>query len=239
MKKSVEKVLKFILIVFAALCFLCDIVLVTFAVQGAVMYKTAVSGNPVKNAAQEIRARGDYVSYDELPEFYIKAVISVEDRDFMRHGGVDISAICRALIYDIKTMSLDQGGSTITQQLAKNLYFTSEKRPDRKFAEIYAAIELEHKLSKQDIFALYANTIYFGDGYYGISEAAEGYFGKTASELGEYECAVLAGIPQAPSVYCEINSAPSNARLREVLSAMTESGVIDASQADEIAARAG
>lgn len=235
MKKSLKKALKAVGIFAAAVCFLCGVTLAIFAVQGAVMYRSAVSERPVSAAAEEIMSRDDYVPYDELPEFYIQAVISVEDRDFMRHGGVDLSAICRALIYDIKTMSLEQGGSTITQQLAKNLYFTQEKRPERKFAEIYAAFELEHTLSKQEIFALYANTIYFGNGYYGISAAAEGYFGKTAAELDEYECAVLAGIPQAPSVYCEINSEPAEARLREVLSAMTECGVIDNARAEAIA----
>ena len=235
MKRIFKRLLKIIGIFTAAVCMVCGVILTVYSTMGAVMYRTAVERRPVDTVASEIMSRENFVPTEELPEFYVRAVISVEDRDFERHFGIDISAIIRALIYDIKTMSAEQGGSTITQQLAKNLYFTLEKRPERKFAEILTAFELESRLSKSEIFALYVNTIYFGNGYYGIYDAAQGYFGKEPSELDEYECAMLAGIPQAPSVYCDISGAPAQQRLKEVLACMTECGVIDSEKAEEVA----
>lgn len=238
MKRILKRLLKFVGIFTAVVCMVCGVILTGYSVMGAVMYRTAVEQRPVEAAAREIMSRENFVPTEELPEFYVRAVISVEDRDFERHFVIDISAIFRALIHDIMTISAEQGGSTITQQLAKNLYFTGEKRPERKFAEILTAFELESRLSKSEIFALYVNTIYFGNGYYGIYDAAEGYFGKTPQELDEYECAMLAGIPQAPSVYCDISAAPAQRRLKEVLSGMAECGVIDGEKAEAIASAA-
>ena len=129
------------------------------------------------------------------------AVVSVEDKRFWSHPGVDPIAICRALLYDIQTQSLAQGGSTISQQILKNLYFTQEKKLERKFAEVFGAFALERLCTKEEIFALYVNTIYFGSGYEGIAAAAQGYFGKEVSALDAVECVMLAGIPNAPSAY--------------------------------------
>ena len=134
-------------------------------------------------------------------------------------------------------MSFVEGGSTITQQIAKNQYYTQEKKLERKFAEIFTAIELEQYCSKQEIFELYVNTIYFGNGYYGIYDAAKGYYGKLPSELSDYEAIMLAGLPNAPSAY-SLNTNPDLAysRMKIVLSRMVECGVITQEQANDILA---
>lgn len=137
--------------------------------------------------------------------------------------------------YPFKAMSFVEGGSTITQQIAKNQYYTQEKKLERKFAEIFTAIELEKYCSKQEIFELYVNTIYFGSGYYGIYDAAEGYYGKQPSELSDYEAVMLAGLPNAPSAYSlNVNPDLAYSRMETVLSSMVKCGVIEQEQAEDI-----
>lgn len=208
-----------------------------FAYHGYEMYRDALNTLTVEKMAERIRDREDFVSYGELPEFYVSAVISTEDRRFFSHSGIDPAAICRAVLHDIRVMAPEQGGSTITQQLAKNEFFTQEKKAERKFAEIFMAYKIESKLSKEEILELYVNSIYFGSGYYGISEAAEGYFKKSVSELTEYECAMLAGLPNAPSAYSP-DTAPRLAkqRTKQVIECMTECGAITEVQAEKIQA---
>ena len=121
----------------------------------------------------------------------------------------------------------------------KNEYFTQEKKLERKFAEIFAAWEIEKQYSKEDIFELYVNTIYFGSGYYGIYDAAEGYFGKEPSELNEYEAIMLAGLPNAPSAYSPDTSPElAKQRMSQVLIRMVECEVIDQDEADSLLAQA-
>lgn len=233
------KVIKRILIVLAAIMTLIMIIAGFFAIKGAMMWNDAEKSSPIEQMAADMRSRGNFVKYGELPEFYIDAVISTEDRKFETHSGVNVKSIIRALLCDIKAMSFEQGGSTITQQVAKNLWFTQEKRLERKFAEVYAAFALEKALSKQEIFELYVNSIYFGSGYYGIYDAAQGYFGKDVSELTDYECAMLAGLPNAPSAYSP-DASPELAqrRLLQVLNSMKDNGVLTADQAEEVMAAA-
>lgn len=181
----------------------------------------------------------DEAEIQDLPEIYIDAVISVEDKRFEEHHGVDYLAICRAAWNNLRTFSFAEGGSTITQQLMKNEYFTQEKKLERKFAEIFAAWEIEKQYSKEDIFELYVNTIYFGSGYYGIYDAAEGYFGKEPSELNEYEAIMLAGLPNAPSAYSPDTSPElAKQRMSQVLIRMVECEVIDQDEADSLLAQA-
>lgn len=234
MKKVLKIVFRAVLILIAL------VVLVTgfFAVKGAVLWNDSKSELSVTQAAENIRAGKDFVKFDELPQFYIDAVISVEDRRFFKHNGISVKSIIRAALYDIKTKSLEQGGSTITQQLAKNVWFSEEKRMERKFAEVWAAFSLESGLTKNEIFELYVNTIYFGSGYYGIGEAARGYFGKAPSELSEYECAMLAGLPNAPSVYSlDENPELASQRLELVLQAMRDNGKLSEHEAQEVLAQ--
>lgn len=232
-----KKIFKTILIIAAAFFSLLVIVAGIFAIRGAVMWNRAENASPIAALTAELRGRDNYTAYAELPEFYINAVISTEDRKFETHCGINVKSIARALLYDIKSMSLEQGGSTITQQLAKNLWFTQEKKLERKFAEVYAAFALEKALTKNEIFELYANTIYFGSGYYGITDAAMGYFGKSPSELTEYECAMLAGLPNAPSAYSP-DASPELAkqRLSIVLDSMKCTGKLTDESAEAILA---
>ena len=206
-----------------------------FAIKGAVMWNEAKERLSIEQLTEKMRSDENFTGYDDLPEFYINAVISTEDRKFETHNGVRVSSIIRAFLYDIKAMSFEQGGSTITQQLAKNVWFTEEKRIERKFAEMYAAFALEKELSKKEIFELYVNSIDFGSGYYGICDAAKGYFEKDVSELSDYECAMLAGLPNAPSAYSP-DTSPELARQRlvMVLNCMKDNGVLTDSRAEEV-----
>ncbi|MDE5859559.1 MAG: transglycosylase domain-containing protein [Oscillospiraceae bacterium] len=205
------------------------------AYNGYQMYKAAVEAVPVEIKALEIRNNENFTSYSELPAFYIDAVISVEDRRFENHSGIDPKAVMRAVVHDITTRSAEQGGSTITQQLAKNLYYTQEKKLTRKFAEVFTAFDFEKNFTKEEIFELYVNSIYFGSGYYGISEASEGYYGKSPAELTDYECAMLAGLPNAPSAYSpDVNPELAQKRLEFVLDAMVECEIIDNVKAEKI-----
>lgn len=172
-----------------------------FGVKGYEMYQDAIAERTLDERVEDIRNTENFTIYSELPQFYIDATISVEDHRFADHCGIDLIAIGRAAWTDIRAMSFVEGGSTITQQLVKNLLFTQDKKIERKAAEVFAALEMESKYSKEEIFELYANTAYFGSGYYGIYQASIGYFGKEPSALTDYECALLAGIPNAPSVY--------------------------------------
>ena len=112
-----------------------------YAYHGYEMYTSALDEKSVSEMAADIKSRCRFVEYDDLPEFYVNAVIAAEDQRFWKHNGIDIFAICRAVLHDIKVMSPEQGGSTITQQLAKNEFFTQEKKLERKFAEVFMAFE--------------------------------------------------------------------------------------------------
>ena len=202
---------------------------------GYTMYKEAIENEPLEEKIAEIRSKESYTEFSELPQMYVNAVISVEDKRFFKHGGIDIIAIGRATINDITAMSYVEGGSTITQQLAKNMYFTQEKIMERKIAEVFMAWEIEANYSKEDIFELYVNSIYFGDGYYTVKEACEGYFNKEVSEMTDYECIMLAGIPNAPSVYAPtVNPELAKQRQRQVMDKIIENGYLTEEEANEI-----
>lgn len=209
-------------------------------VKGYEMYKEAVAETPIEGLMDDIRARpGEFVTVDELPQMYIDAVITAEDRRFYTHDGIDVISIARAVLVDIKTMSFAEGGSTITQQLAKNTLFTQEKHLARKAAEMFAALAIEKQYNKEQIFEMYVNTIYFGSGHYGIGEAAQGYFGKTPLQLTDAEAVMLAGLPNAPSAYSP-NSSPDLAvkRMQVVLNRMVGCKKLTREQADALAAEA-
>lgn len=178
------------------------------------MYKNALSEVPLDVKVQSIKEKENFASIEEIPQMYIDAVISVEDHRFYKHNGIDLIAIARAVINDLKAMDLVEGGSTITQQLAKNIYFTQEKKFTRKIAEIFMAFNIEKNYSKEEILELYFNTSYFGDGYYTVKEACRGYFYKELNEMTKYEMVLLAGIPNAPSVYTPTKN-PELARQRQ------------------------
>lgn len=192
-----------------------------FAVTGHKLYESAIQVTPIDTLYSSISSREGFVPYAQLPQTYINAVISAEDSRFTHHKGVDPVSIARALVTDLRTGSFAEGGSTITQQLAKNVYFTQEKRMARKAAEVFAALDIEKHYSKQEIFEMYVNTIYFGNGCYGVAEAAEGYFKTDAASLTDAQAVVLAGLPQAPSVYAS-SPALAHKRARVVLQRMVD-----------------
>lgn len=142
-----------------------------------------------------------YARYDELPAHLVEGVVAMEDTKFFEHNGINPDAILRALIKDIKAGRFVEGGSTITQQLIKNKLLTREKKLMRKLKEAVLAIKIEHELSKEEILERYLNEISYGNNYYGVKTAAQGYFHKKLDELTLKEAAMLVGIPNAPSYY--------------------------------------
>lgn len=206
--------------------------------EGYGLYKNAVQKESLEEKVAEIRRQENFTSLEEMPETYVQAVVSVEDHRFYDHFGLDLIAIGRAVVNDIKAGRYVEGGSTITQQLAKNLYFSQEKTMSRKAAEVFLALEIEQKYTKDEILELYVNSIYFGDGYYSVGEASEGYFGKPASEMNDYECTLLAGVPNAPSKYAPSkNLALAEKRQQKVISRMEACGYITEEETTIMAAQ--
>ena len=206
-----------------------------FVKNGYDMYKNALEKIPLEVKISSIKEKTMYAKIDEIPQIYKDAVISVEDHRFYKHNGVDIIAIGRAFINDIKAIDFVEGGSTITQQLAKNIYFTQEKKITRKIAEVFMAFEIEKEYDKDQILELYLNTSYFGDGYYTVKEACKGYFNKELNEMTDYECIFLAGIPNAPSVYAPTkNSELAIQRQKQVMNKMVEYEYLTQEEANKI-----
>lgn len=207
-----------------------------FTYQGYNMYKVAITETSVEEKIAQIKdEKENYTEFEDLPQDYINAVIAVEDRRFYTHNGIDLISITRAILKDIKEMKLVEGGSTITQQLAKNTYFTQKKELTRKIAEIFMAFEIEKNCTKEEIFELYVNTSYFGDGYYCVADASQGYFEKTPLEMNLYESTLLAGIPNAPSVYSPTkNPELAKQRQAQVINKMVKYEYLEEEKAKEI-----
>ena len=204
-----------------------------YGVKGYVMYRDAVNEKTIEERVEEVRGRESFTAYSDLPDFYVSAVVSAEDRRFAQHFGIDPIAVGRAIWNDIRAMSFVEGGSTITQQLAKNMLFTQEKTIERKAAEVFAVLDIEAEYSKEEIFELYVNTASFGEGYYGIYDASKGYFEKEPLELTDYESAVMAGVPNAPSVYAPgADRELAAQRTAQVLRSMVRNNVITQAQMD-------
>ena len=213
---------KFIKKITSRLLVVIMIILGFFCVKGYNLYSDTIKQTPIEDIADNIQSQDNFTYYDELPQIYIDAVISAEDKRFEKHFGIDL-------------FSFAEGGSTITQQIAKNLLFTQEKKLERKFAEIFAAFALEKEYSKKELFEIYVNTIYFGDGYYGIYDASQGYFGKKPSELTDYEAVMLAGLPNAPSDYSpNDNIELAEKRMSAVLDRMIKCKKITKEKAENI-----
>lgn len=178
-----------------------------------------------KQVAAEV---ADYVTYAEIPQDLVEAVIAVEDHRFFSHSGVDLMGLGRALIVNIKRGRLTQGGSTITQQLAKNLYLSQEQTLSRKVKELILTLALERNYSKEEILEMYLNYSYFGAGAYGIAEASEKFFAKELSQLTVEECAILAGVLKGPSIYNPVEF-PEQAATRQaiVLELMQQNGFLE------------
>jgi penicillin-binding protein 1A len=176
---------------------------------------------------------GDYLAYDELPVSLIDAVLATEDRNFHYHFGVDPLGLLRATIANIRAGRVVQGGSTITQQVAKNVFLTSEKSYIRKLKEMLLAFKLEYSFSKEVILAIYMNRVYLGAGSYGVDAASKRYFDKSARELTLAESAIMAGLLKAPSRYAPTtNPVRSRKRADQVLVNMEDAGYLTKPQSD-------
>lgn len=219
MKKLILKILLWIFII---LFILCSIVLGL----GYLKYKEATDKISVIDRVKEIQENDNYTKLENISDDYKNAVIAIEDHRFYNHKGIDVLSIIRSTYVNFKIKSLDYGASTITQQVGRLMYFTQEKSPIRKVAEIFVAFDLEKNYSKDEILELYLNLMYFGNGYYGIYDAAEGFFDKAPDELTLYEASYLAGLPNAPSVYSE-NDELGEERRVQVINAMKKYGYID------------
>ena len=166
---------------------------------GYINYRQTIKKQPIQEKFHEIMNRDDYVPYDEISPYVINATIAIEDREFLEHNGIDIKAITRSLIINLTSGSIVSGGSTITQQVVKNLYFDFDYSFLRKVSEIFFAYDIENQFSKEEIISVYLNIINYGDNYMGIYQACHGYYNKEPSELGLTEASLIAGIPQSPS----------------------------------------
>src|SRR5690554_3880879 len=175
---------------------------------------------------------GEALTVADLPPHVPQAVLAIEDRRFYSHPGIDPIGLVRAAVVNWRAGRVVQGGSTISQQLAKNIFLSSERTLDRKIQELLLAFWLEYKLTKDQVLALYLNRVYFGAGTYGIDAAARRYFGKAARELQLYEAAMLAGLLRAPSRY---NPDLAHSRAVRVLEAMVEAEYISEEEALEAA----
>lgn len=203
---------------------------------GNKLYKEKLSEISLENKVSSVRENSNFIKLNSLPTYYKDAVVSVEDRRFYSHGTIDFIALARATFSNIKQKDFKEGGSTITQQTAKNLYLIKEKDvSNRKVAEFLIGRDLEKKYNKDEILELYVNTIYFGDGYYGIQEASKGYFGKDAKDLTLYEATMLAGVPNVPSLYAPtVNFHLTQSRQKKVVSSMVETGTLSQEEADKL-----
>ena len=184
----------------------------------------ALHGHPVRAA--------------NLPDLLIKALVATEDRRFFSHFGIDPISILRAAIVNLKAGRTVQGGSTLTQQLAKNVFLSADRSYARKIQELLLAFWLEHRFSKQEILAIYLNRVYFGAGAYGVDAAARKYFRRPVEDLTAYQSALLVGLLKAPSRYNPaVDRERSEGRTRQVLLNMADAGYLTKDEAERIAAR--
>jgi len=168
-----------------------------------------------------------YVTIDKIGVPMQQAIIAVEDTRFYSHGGFDIESILRASLVNLQYGKIEEGASTITQQLVKNLFLSHEQSFGRKAEELILAVDMENRYSKEKILELYLNTIYFGSNFYGIQEAAQGYFGKNPENLTLAEASMLAGLPNAPSLYSPyVDFTMAKKRQGIVLDTMVRAGFI-------------
>ena len=194
-------------------------------VRGYQMYRSALQEKSIEEAVAGLRAQPGSTSADELPQVYLDAVVAIEDHRFYTHCGIDIISICRAAWNDLRTMSLEEGGSTITQQVAKNLFLTQEKEFTRKVAEVFLAFDLEETYTKREILELYVNSSYFGLGCTGIGQAAPAMLGVAPDDMTLGQAALMAGMPNEPSLYSSDRRA-AEARRDVVLMQMEKYGLM-------------
>lgn len=206
--------------------------------EGHKRYEEAIQENAIETLVSEIQNSENFVPYEELDKNFVEAIVAIEDHRFFQRKGVDIIAIGRSFLSNLVTGEIKEGGSTITQQVGKNLYFSHKASYTRKVAEIFLVEDLEEMYTKEEILAIYVNMIYYGDGYTGVQAASQGYFHKDASDLTLYEATLLAGFPQSPSRYQLSNGYELiNKRQKNIVRVLLKMKLITQSEADEILAQ--
>ena len=187
-----------------------------------------------KQAVNSHLRKEDYVPIEEISPDLCHAIVAVEDNRFYSHSGFDLTGIARASLVNLQYGQIEEGASTITQQLVKNLFLSHEQTFGRKAEELLLALDMEANYSKEEILELYLNTIYFGSNFYGIGPASQGYFGKEPKELELSEAAMLAGLPNAPSLYSPyVDFIMAKKRQFIVLDAMERYGYISGESAED------
>ena len=235
MKKAFKLIGKIVILLIISSIIIAGSIATYYGIAGYKAYKSVLQECPLEEKIAQLKSSENYVTIEEMPQIYIDAVIAVEDHNYYEHGAVSIVSTVRAIITNLKDKDFTQGGSTITQQVAKNLYFTQEKKIERKVAEMFVAIELEKNYDKDEIFEFYVNCIYFGSGYYNLYDASMGYYGVEPANLSDYQATLIAGVPNAPSVYSPDNNTPKTSqRHRQVLDSMVKYGYLSEEEADKI-----
>ena len=165
------------------------------------MYKQAVEQMPIEQKVEEILSKDGYTPFEEISPIFVQTLINSEDRRFYQHFAVDPISLVRAVVANLFHKEYAQGGSTLTQQLAKNMYFSFDKHLERKVAEVFVAVQLEKMYTKDEILALYSSVVYFGQNCYGVKHAAGYYYGTQPHLLNEQQSKELVRALKAPSVY--------------------------------------
>ena len=187
----------------------------------------------LKRAVESRTNREGYVKLRDIPDSLQQAIVAVEDNRFYSHHGFDTEGIIRATLVNLQYGQIEEGASTITQQLVKNLFLSHEQSFGRKAEELLLALDMEANYSKDEILELYLNTIYYGSNFYGVSAASDGYFGKKPADLQLPESAMLAGLPNAPSVYSPyVDFMMAKKRQFVVIDSMVRCGYLDESTAE-------
>ena len=202
------------------------IIFFSFMLITSYIHKPVVADVEIESIINEIQSNSNYVQAKDINRTFLNAIVAIEDHRFYEHGAIDLISIARATLINIKNKEILEGGSTITQQLVKNVFLDMNQTFERKINEIFLAFELEKLYSKEEILELYVNVVYYGDGYTGIKAACNGYFNKQPKDLTEDEATLLAGLPQAPSLYA-LNNNYERAldRQQEVIEAYNRWGV--------------
>ena len=188
----------------------------------------------IRRAVEARLNRTDYVPIGHISPDLKNAIVAIEDRRFYDHWGFDMTGMARATLVNVQHGRIEEGASTITQQLVKNLFLANEQTFTRKAQELLLALDIENAYSKDEILEMYLNVVYYGAGFYGINAAAEGYYGKTPAALNLPEASMLAGVPNAPSELSPFtNFIAAKKRQAIVLDTMTAQGLIDARTAED------
>ena len=194
MKKLLFKMIIILLVIITGFCGY-------YGYLGYQIYQDKIQEQSLSERVNQLKSKEDYVTLDQISPIYKEAVLESEDRRFYQHGPVDYYGLARAMLTTLTTFSFKEGGSTITQQLSKNLYLSFEKNLSRKFAEVFIARDLEKMYSKDEILEMYLNITYLGEGNYGIQAASQYYYHIDAIDLNKQQSDILVKTLKRPSVY--------------------------------------